>query len=1021
MAKQSLLLVDGDPKSLRVLEVSLKKAGFVVTTAVNGLDAFGKVETAAPDLILSDTRMPEMDGFELCRRLKQNPDWAPIPFIFLTGQKSIEDKIRGLELGVEDYLTKPIYIKEIITRVKILLQKRARDQLQQPGERREQRTKFAGHLSDMAVVDLIQTIEISRKSGVIHFRSEDGKRGDIYFRNGKVIDAEMGRLQGEAAVYRLLLWAEGEFEVEFKGIRRNDVVELSSQALLMEGMRRVDEWGRMLEQLPPLDTVFEVDYHELAERLSEIPDEVNGILRLFDGRRDLVQVVDDSEFSDLETLNLIGKLYFEGLIFDARSRTATGAAQETVPSEEVESWLADELTSPRTGVTNPGSGPPLAASMAAEGAEAEAIAPGAGATPSHPAPPPEPAAARDRGRDEPADLGGAPAPSPGAAGARAERTETETADTDPWSEPDPSLPPRRTTLRNIALPPNHRTPAPGVVPADPLMSRLPPPEPIVPLVEPPLPLVPLPASSPAEAMAAPPPLGNASLEELAAELADMPVSAVMTPVCAAVAAPPVTGPAPAPSALAGYPAAAAPGTHADSAPTEISREIAAMAADAAGHSTAEPPAPGSREVGLAPAATAGVPADLDGEPIVMLTQPRVAAPEHPEPELGAPPAPVALPRLQVTLPAPAPVAHDTPVPALLEPAIERALGLNAAPAPAPLAPDRVDPQDAVPTLLPPLTPIDCSGLPSSVQPERRELVAPPRGEEGLDPARDSRSVSGVFSVAPTPPPRIPDEPPVVAPDAIASDDILEYRSRPSRRFLFVGGLAAAAMLVGGILMLMLGGRPSKPAAASPPIAGISARDAAPVPPASAPEARPAVTPSSAPIAAVGGHDAAAAALAPADAARPVAPIAVAPADAGRPAPPVAAATDAASAVAAGNPTDYPTDYPTVLAEARKLSRKGKRAAAIAKYEQALTLNPKGDGAMAALANIYMDQGSNGKALDWAHKTVQANPRNADGYLVLGTVHQLNGKKAEARAAFKRYLEISPRGKQAEEVRLFLQQ
>src|SRR6476661_10108910 len=150
MAKQSLLLVDGDTKSLRVLEVSLKKAGFNVTTAVSGVDALSKVETAAPDLIISDTKMPEMDGFELVERLKQNADWSTIPFIFLTAQSDVEDKIRGLELGVEDYLTKPIYIKEILTRVKILLQKKQRDSI---GERKDHRTKFTGQLSDMAVVD----------------------------------------------------------------------------------------------------------------------------------------------------------------------------------------------------------------------------------------------------------------------------------------------------------------------------------------------------------------------------------------------------------------------------------------------------------------------------------------------------------------------------------------------------------------------------------------------------------------------------------------------------------------------------------------------------------------------------------------------------------------------------------------------------------------------------------------------------------------------------------------------------
>ena len=350
MAKQSLLLVDGDTKSLRVLEVSLKKAGFNVTTAVNGADALAKVETSAPDLIISDTKMPELDGFELVERLKHNADWAPIPFIFLTSQSDVEDKIRGLELGVEDYLTKPIYIKEIVTRVKILLQKKQRVALEEG--KRESRTKFAGQLADMAVVDLIQTIEISRKSGVIHFTNTEGKRGAVYFRNGKVIDAELGRLTGEDAVYRLLVWNEGEFEVEFKNVRRKDVIELSSQGLLMEGMRRVDEWGRLCEQLPPLDTVFEVDYRELAERLAEIPDEINGILRLFDGRRTLMQVVDDCDFADLEALNVVSKLYFEGLIYDA----STGGSQAEAESEQpdLEGWLQE----PASAVTPVAEEPP---------------------------------------------------------------------------------------------------------------------------------------------------------------------------------------------------------------------------------------------------------------------------------------------------------------------------------------------------------------------------------------------------------------------------------------------------------------------------------------------------------------------------------------------------------------------------------------------------------------------------------------------------------------------------------------
>lgn len=323
MAKQSLLLVDGDARSLRVLEVSLKKAGFNVTTAVNGRDALDKVHTAAPDLIISDTDMPEMDGFAFCEELKNHEQWAEIPFIFLTKESSIENKIRGLELGVEDYLTKPIYIKEILTRIRILLQKHQRATLE---GKRDNRTRFSGRISDLGVVDLIQTIEMSRKSGLIQVNAGEDRRAVVYFRDGKVIDAEAGSLQGEDAVYRVLTWSDGEFEVFFRNVRRKDVIPITSQALLMEGMRRLDEWGRLLEQLPSLETAFVIDTAELAERLADLPDELNAILKLFDGRRNLMEIIDASDYGDLECLEAIAKLYFEGLITDETPADAVPSA-----------------------------------------------------------------------------------------------------------------------------------------------------------------------------------------------------------------------------------------------------------------------------------------------------------------------------------------------------------------------------------------------------------------------------------------------------------------------------------------------------------------------------------------------------------------------------------------------------------------------------------------------------------------------------------------------------------------------
>src|SRR5690606_16658288 len=155
MARQNLLIVDGDARNRRVLEVSLRKAGFSITPAESAEEALEFLQHAEPDLIISDTRLPSRDGFDFCMEIKANPRWKLIPFIFLTSEKSIEDKVRGLELGVEDYLTKPIFIKEITTRVTMLLQRKQQERLE---KKDAARTKFSGQLADMAVVDLVQTI-----------------------------------------------------------------------------------------------------------------------------------------------------------------------------------------------------------------------------------------------------------------------------------------------------------------------------------------------------------------------------------------------------------------------------------------------------------------------------------------------------------------------------------------------------------------------------------------------------------------------------------------------------------------------------------------------------------------------------------------------------------------------------------------------------------------------------------------------------------------------------------------------
>ncbi|MCA9582939.1 MAG: DUF4388 domain-containing protein, partial [Myxococcales bacterium] len=337
--KHSLLLVDADPKSRRVLEVSLRKAGYTVGIASDGEAALSQVRAVAPDLILADTELPGMDGFALVDVLREDPVLAKVPFLFLSSDTSIESKVRGLELGVE-YLTKPIYVREVLTRVGLALEKSLRRDMERGSL---QGTRFSGSLREMGIVDLLQTIDVSRKSGTLDLHSE-GREGRLWFRDGAVIDAECEGMVGEVAVYRFLVWAEGTFELKFGEITRDPRIEMNTQALLMEGMRRVDEWGRLLEQIPPLEAIVEVAPDALLEQLADLPDQVNGLLRLFDGKRTLGDVVRDARADDLKTLQTLSSLYFEGLLVASDlpgGDPGEGDAHGAVTADRVEVYPSD--------------------------------------------------------------------------------------------------------------------------------------------------------------------------------------------------------------------------------------------------------------------------------------------------------------------------------------------------------------------------------------------------------------------------------------------------------------------------------------------------------------------------------------------------------------------------------------------------------------------------------------------------------------------------------------------------------
>jgi two-component system phosphate regulon response regulator PhoB len=121
--KQKILVVDDEPEAIELVEFNLKQAGYDVASAADGAEALKKARALQPSLVVLDLMLPEMDGLEVCKILRREPTTKAIPIIMLTAKAAEIDRVLGLELGADDYLTKPFSPRELVLRVKKVLQR----------------------------------------------------------------------------------------------------------------------------------------------------------------------------------------------------------------------------------------------------------------------------------------------------------------------------------------------------------------------------------------------------------------------------------------------------------------------------------------------------------------------------------------------------------------------------------------------------------------------------------------------------------------------------------------------------------------------------------------------------------------------------------------------------------------------------------------------------------------------------------------------------------------------------------
>jgi CheY-like chemotaxis protein len=236
-----LLLAEDNPLVRDLLAKALEPFCDVVL-AQDGADAVMKVVDDPPDLILSDYRMPGVDGRQLFEKLRGREKTRHVPFLFMASRGDIEERLRPLVDGVEEFIAKPFLVKDAVRVTKKVIDRLHLEKLQ---KRASRPGVIQGRLEEMSMTDLLQSLEMGQKSCRLVARKA-GQQCELYFTSGQCRDAKMGDIEGDDAVYKVILWTDGEFEIDFNAANASNrtTTTRNTTGLLMEAMRLMDEASR---------------------------------------------------------------------------------------------------------------------------------------------------------------------------------------------------------------------------------------------------------------------------------------------------------------------------------------------------------------------------------------------------------------------------------------------------------------------------------------------------------------------------------------------------------------------------------------------------------------------------------------------------------------------------------------------------------------------------------------------------------------------------------------------------------
>ena len=316
-----VLIADGDLDRAKRLEQACVARGYETHVVRHGAAALEAALAETPDVLIVPEGLPLIDAPKLAEILRSNPRTQAVRLVVLG-----EPGLAGSAAFADELLPPVAAAEEVLQRIDSMRAQQARIEAIERGGEGDREVE--GKIAQIPLPDLLQLFHLNRKTGTIELerRDPDGReeRGRLYVQDGNVIQACVGSVEGEKALYRLLAWKGGSFAFTQNRVAVGVGIQTPTRALLMEGMRQLDEWERAAGALPPLDgqVSLRVKSTELPNIVHPLTQEVLLLLEIY-GR--VQEVVDHCSFPDYQVLRTLQTLVERGIVQIRRTPSTTPA------------------------------------------------------------------------------------------------------------------------------------------------------------------------------------------------------------------------------------------------------------------------------------------------------------------------------------------------------------------------------------------------------------------------------------------------------------------------------------------------------------------------------------------------------------------------------------------------------------------------------------------------------------------------------------------------------------------------